>query len=153
MPRTERNGKTVLLLRTEQNGTERNKNGTIKKEEQEPNDLAEGPRSRTEQNDFKKVGMCPALDKAQSVFSGICLTRYNSIRNSRFTQYHSQYQSGYGSVCILRYLSYKIQLNQELKVHTNTIANINQDMAQSVFSGICLTRCNSIRNSRFTQIT
>ena len=44
---------------------------------------------------------------------------------------HSQYQSGYNSVCILRYLSYKIQLNQELKVHTNTIININQDTTQS----------------------
>jgi len=30
-PRTERKRKTVLLLRTEQNGTERNKNGRIKK--------------------------------------------------------------------------------------------------------------------------
>ena len=37
-----------------QNGTERNENGTIKKEEREWNDLAEGPRSRTERNDFKK---------------------------------------------------------------------------------------------------
>ena len=32
----------------------------------------------------------------------------------------------------------------------NTIANINLDMAQSVFSGIYLKRFNSIRNSRFT---
>ena len=62
-PRTERNWKTVLLLRTERNGTERNENGTIKKEEREQNDLAEGPRSRTERNDFKKVGTCPALVK------------------------------------------------------------------------------------------
>ena len=36
MPRTERNGETVFLLRTERNGTERNgternENGTIKK--------------------------------------------------------------------------------------------------------------------------
>ena len=60
----ERNGKTVLLLRTERNGTERNENGTIKKEER--NDLAEGPRSRTERNDFKKVGMCPALETGTS---------------------------------------------------------------------------------------
>ena len=32
----------------------------------------------------------------------------------------------------------------------NTIANINLDMAQSVFSGIYLKRFKSIRNSRFT---
>ena len=44
-PRTERNGNTVLLLRTERDGMER-----------ERNDLTEGPRSRTERNDFKKVG-------------------------------------------------------------------------------------------------
>ena len=40
-------------------------NGTrteqYKKEEQERNDLTEGPRSRTERNDLKKVGTCPAL--------------------------------------------------------------------------------------------
>ena len=36
----------------ERNRTERNENGTIKKE-RERNDLAEGPCSRTEQNDFK----------------------------------------------------------------------------------------------------
>ena len=53
MPRTERNRKTVLLLRTERNNK--------KKEERKRNDLAEGPRSRTKQNDFKKVGTCPAL--------------------------------------------------------------------------------------------
>ena len=41
---------------------ERNENGTIEKKEQERNDLAEGPHSRTERNDFKKVGTCPALD-------------------------------------------------------------------------------------------
>ena len=46
----ERNGKTVLLLRTERNRTERDGtecNGTIQKKERERNDLAEGPRSRT----------------------------------------------------------------------------------------------------------
>ena len=53
-------------------------------------------------------------------------------------QHHIQYQSRCDSVCILRCLSSKIQLNQELKVHRNTIANINSDTAQSVFSGICL---------------
>ena len=40
-PRTEWNGMTVHWLRTEANGT-------IGKEEQERNNLAEGPRSRTE---------------------------------------------------------------------------------------------------------
>ena len=58
----ERNGMTVLLLRTEPSGT---LNGTrterLKKKERERNDLAEGPCSRTERNDFKKVGTCPAL--------------------------------------------------------------------------------------------
>ena len=53
------NGKTVLILRTEGDGTKREQN--YKKEERERNDLAEGPRSRTERNDFKKVGTCPAL--------------------------------------------------------------------------------------------
>ena len=61
MPRTERNGETVFLLRTERNGTERNENGTIKKKKRKRNDSIEGPRSRTERNDFKKVGTCPAL--------------------------------------------------------------------------------------------
>ena len=56
---------TVLLLRTERNGTKRNENGTIEKKERERNDLAEGPRSRTERNDFKKVGTCPALATSQ----------------------------------------------------------------------------------------
>ena len=46
-PKMERNEKTILLLRTELNGTERNKNGTIKKVERERKDLAKGPRSRT----------------------------------------------------------------------------------------------------------
>ena len=38
-----------------------NKNRTIEKKEQERNNLAEGPGSRTEQNNFKKVRTCPAL--------------------------------------------------------------------------------------------
>ena len=42
-----------------QNGMEQERND--KKEERERNNLAEDPRSRTERNDFKKVGMCPAL--------------------------------------------------------------------------------------------
>ena len=52
---------TVLLFRTERNGREQNENGTVEKKEREQNDLAEGPRSRTERNNFKKVGKCPAL--------------------------------------------------------------------------------------------
>ena len=43
----ERNEMTVLLPRTD-----RNKNRTIEKKEQERNNLAEGPRSRTVRNDF-----------------------------------------------------------------------------------------------------
>ena len=31
-------------------------------------------------------------------------------------EYQSQYKSEYGSVCILRYLSYNKQLNQELQI-------------------------------------
>ena len=34
----------------------------------------------------------------------------------------------------LRSVSIQVQLNQELKTHMNTIANINPDTAQSVFS-------------------
>ena len=49
---------TVLLLRMERNGTRMEQ---LKKKEREKNDLAEGPRSRTEWNDFKKVETCPAL--------------------------------------------------------------------------------------------
>ena len=42
-----------------QNGTERNDNGIIKKE-RERNNLAEGPRSRTERNDLKKSRNVPS---------------------------------------------------------------------------------------------
>ena len=48
----------VRRLRTEQNGTRMEH---MEKKEREQNDLAEGTRSRTEQNDFKNVGTCPAL--------------------------------------------------------------------------------------------
>ena len=34
----------------------------IGKKEQDRNDLAKGPRTRTERNNFNKVGTCPALD-------------------------------------------------------------------------------------------
>ena len=64
---------TVLLLRTERNRTGRNENWTIEKKEQEQNDLAEGPRSRTKQNDLKKVGMCPALLQS-SLFANLLIT-------------------------------------------------------------------------------
>ena len=46
-----------------QNGMEQDGMERYKKRERERNDLAEGPRSRTERNDFKKVGTCPALCK------------------------------------------------------------------------------------------
>ena len=36
-----------------------------KKNKRERNDLAGGPRSRMVRNDFKKVGMCPALVELQ----------------------------------------------------------------------------------------
>ena len=44
------------------------------------------------------------------------------------------------------YLSYKKQLNQELKVHKHSIVNINPDMTQSVLSGICLKSYNLINS-------
>ena len=50
-------------------------------------------------------------------------------------QYHCQYQSGYNSVCILRYLSDKIQLHQELKVHMNIIVKY-----QSIYNSVCILR-------------
>ena len=74
----ERNGKTVLQLRTERNGTERDGTRTERerndKKEQERIDLAEGPRSRTERNYFKKVGTCPAL-----VYSPFNLINWNIV--------------------------------------------------------------------------
>jgi len=48
-----------LLFYSEQKGT--GQNGMIEKKEWERNDLAEGPCSRTERNNLKKVRMCPAL--------------------------------------------------------------------------------------------
>ena len=49
-------------MEQERNGTrtERNENGTMKKKRERTN-LAEDPRSRTERNDLRKVGTCPAL--------------------------------------------------------------------------------------------
>ena len=46
---------------TGRNGTGQNGTEQYKKKDRERNDLAEGPRSRAERNDFKKVGTCPAL--------------------------------------------------------------------------------------------
>jgi len=40
---------------------------------------------------------------------------------------------------VFRSVSIQVQLNQELKVKTNTIININLDTTQSVFSGTCPT--------------
>ena len=57
---------------TERDGTERD--GT----ERERNNLAEGPRSRTERNDFKKVGTCPALPRC----SRVSPQRFSSLRSS-----------------------------------------------------------------------
>ena len=57
---TEREGRSSTQNGTERDGTERERND--KKKERERNDQAEAPRSRTERNDFKKVGTCPALD-------------------------------------------------------------------------------------------
>ena len=50
----------MLILRIR---TERNENGTIEKRVPEQKDHAEGPCSRTERNDSKKVGTCPALNE------------------------------------------------------------------------------------------
>ena len=50
----------------------------MKKKERERNDLAEGPCSRTELNDFKKVGTCPALCMQQQTLWNINnFTLYN----------------------------------------------------------------------------
>ena len=57
---TEREDHSSTQNGTKRDGTERERND--KKEERERKDLAEGPCSRTERNDFKKVGTCPALD-------------------------------------------------------------------------------------------
>ena len=70
-----------------------------------------------------------------------CLTPINPFRpvsiqvqlNSH--EYHSQYHSGYDSVCIFRYLSYKIQLNAILQVSPWFIS-INTDTTQVHFAMI-----------------
>jgi len=54
----EQNRMIVPRIRTEPHGT---RTEHMEKKEQEQNDLAEGTNSRMEQNDFKKVGKCPAL--------------------------------------------------------------------------------------------
>ena len=66
----------------ERNGTEQNENGTIKKEERERNDLAEGPRSRTEQSDFKKSRNVPSptLDISNYEF---CWIKWSKLEISK----------------------------------------------------------------------
>ena len=92
------------------------------------------------------------LDMTQSVFSAVSVLQDATQSGTQcLHEYHSQYQSRYNSVCILRYLSYKIKLNQEIKVYRHNIVNINPDMTQSVFSGIYLTtQFNSESISLFT---
>ena len=80
-PRTEWNGIIILRLRTErngmgQNGTRRNGARTewLRKKEQEQNNLAEGPCSRTERNNFKKfgtMGCCCKIFPHQIIKNGI----------------------------------------------------------------------------------
>ena len=64
-PRTERNDHSSTQNGTERDGTKRERKD--KKEEGERNDISEGPRSRTERNDFKKVGTCPALGSPHKI--------------------------------------------------------------------------------------
>ena len=73
--RQERNGTEWPYFYSEWNGTGRDGRRTerFEKKEQEQNDLAEGPRSRTKQNDLKKVGMCPALLQS-SLFANLLIT-------------------------------------------------------------------------------
>ena len=61
------------------------------------------------------------LNQTCSLYSQSILQYTTQSRTQGSQEYHSQYQSGYDLVCTLRYLSYKIQFNLELKVHTNTI--------------------------------
>ena len=60
------NAKNVFLKILERFVKEQNENGTIEKKEQERNNLAEGRHSRTERNNFKKVGTCPSLLKTKT---------------------------------------------------------------------------------------
>ena len=46
-------------------------------------------------------------DRTQSVYSGICPTYITQSITQGSHKFYSQYQSGYNSVCILRYLSYR----------------------------------------------
>ena len=81
--RQERNGTERPFFYSERNGTERERNDK-KKEEQERNDLAEGPRSRTERNDFKKVGTCPALMKYRQQL--IYQTRFSTAFDLKYVE-------------------------------------------------------------------
>ena len=57
-----------------------------------------------------------------------------------------------GRIVVNVLLLYTLLSTYQSRLITNTIININPDTTQSVFSGIGLTRYNSIRNSRFTPI-
>ena len=67
------------------------RNGTrterLNKKERERNDLAEGPRSRAERNDFKKVGTCPALVSWDTLY---------------LIQYMKEYIQNYSSTVMFR---------------------------------------------------
>ena len=72
--RQERNRTGRPFFYSERNRTQQDETRT----ERERNDLAEGPRSRTERNDFKKVGTCPALPRC----SRVSPQRFSSLRSS-----------------------------------------------------------------------
>ena len=61
--------------RTERDDHSSTQNGT----ERERNDFDEGPRSRTEQKDFKKIGTCPALQHYDICSISICSVGICSI--------------------------------------------------------------------------
>ena len=57
-----------------------------------------------------------------------------------------------GRIVVNVLLLYTLLSTYQSRFITNIIVNTNPDTTQSVFSGICLTRCSSIRNSSFTRI-
>ena len=70
------------------NGTEWDEKGTIEKKEREQNDLAEGPCSRTERNDFKKVKTMPyvfyRINKEEDIVVFLLLTSCPFNRRQQF---------------------------------------------------------------------
>ena len=117
---------TVIQLRTprtEWNDKKRNKNGTIQLKAL----VLEWNRTISKKSERAQPQIRLNLYSQVSVLQD---TTKSGTQGSH--KYHSQYQSGYGSVCILRYLCYKMQLNQELKVQKNTIAYINPSRYNSV---------------------